>query len=227
MVCKICGGEIFNKKRGLCKKCYAHNYYKENHISKKKEKPTHCSRCGRERKIIAKGLCLSCYSSSMREKHGKCIPKDGVCKICGEVRSLVSYGRCNRCTQAERVKANPRKKVCKICGEEAVQLKLCATHLAEHKAMLAERAAKRRKEYYQANREAYNEKSKLHHRLNSEVYKKRAEEYTAKVKDTPEYKERNKAYHKAWYQKHKDDPDYKLKISLNHQRWYQRKKGKQ
>ena len=73
-----------------------------------------CSKCGRERKIVARGLCNSCYIVARRngslEGYGPLwCRKHASCVVCGKTdKPHASRGRCTRCYWSEIKARRPR-----------------------------------------------------------------------------------------------------------------------
>ncbi len=59
-ICINCGGNNVEIIKGLCRKCYRHNYYK---TKERKEKEGTCVKCNEYRIIKGNGLCNRCYNN--------------------------------------------------------------------------------------------------------------------------------------------------------------------
>ncbi len=228
MICSVCGEDkkIFCKQ--MCQPCYFKQYVP--HKPKppkpvKPPKPTICKRCNRDKPPLVKGLCKSCYRRLMYEKHGK-KDKFGICIICGRESVVVSKGRCSKCYQRVRTKEGykkpPKTKYCKVCEDKAFKLNLCQKHYDEHIATKKEREAKKRREYYQQNKERSKAVSKAYHDAHKEVYAKRTMEWNKANPDKA--RERLRVCSRNWYERNKNNPEFIKKTKERNQKRYAKKK---
>lgn len=97
-VCRVCGVDKvvaeFPKFSAKCTQC----------VEAHKNELGICNDCGRERKILAKGLCNGCYDKQLKKR----LPTIH-CATCGESTANFGRGMCARCYSNWRYHNNPKK----------------------------------------------------------------------------------------------------------------------
>ena len=119
-----------------------------------------CSNCHRNKKLIARGLCSTCYQKETRSRE---------CTGCKKVKVITSQELCKSCFD----KLNPKFGVCKECSSETVlrSKNLCSSCYGKQE--YKKTATKTRlKNYREENREKIRIRSKELRKQDIEKYKK-------------------------------------------------------
>jgi hypothetical protein len=108
-----------------------------------------CSVCGKEKEIIAKGKCKTCYSIEYTSK----LPTDFFCPICKlKTQQYATMNKCYKCYMKEYNKINYQKNKEKI-KEQNIK------YYEENRQMCIEK----RKQYNEKNAETIKEYQKQYH----------------------------------------------------------------